>query len=75
MTQETKEAIIRGLKNDLADAGDNLYRAKAAFGKMSDEELDGEYGQSGETCREILRGYQEWHDKAQAALDEAVASL
>jgi hypothetical protein len=45
--------------------GDDLERATAAFKHLSDEQLDKEYGQSGQTCRQILDGYKkrrkEWN--------------
>lgn len=47
--------------------GDNLERAQHAFGNMSDQQLDQQYGQSGQTCREILKGYQDHADTCSAA--------
>lgn len=43
--------------------GDNLYRARAAFRGLSDAEMDKQYGQSGETRRQIVDGYAA-HDSA-----------
>ena len=70
MTEETRKAIIEGLKNDLYNALDNLSRAKAAFGSRPDL-LGDKYGQSDKTRQEIIDGYQRWYDKAEKALAEA----
>lgn len=54
-------------------AGDDLERAVTAFRHLSQEQLDGPYGQSGVSCREILDGYRKsrvTHQAAYAALDE-----
>jgi hypothetical protein len=75
MTPETKAAILRGLRNDIGNAADNLHRATCAFRGHSAEELQQQYGQGGSTCAEILEGYQTWHDKAVAALREAEEAL
>jgi hypothetical protein len=60
-----KQTIIDALNNH---RGDDLYRAKRQFGWMKDEELDREYGDSGKTCREIVRGYEEHAAEVDAAL-------
>lgn len=39
--------------------GDDLERAEFAFKNLPDDKLDKEYGQSGQTCREILEGYRQ----------------
>lgn len=75
MSPETKQAIIDGLKADLGNAGDNLYRAIAAFRKCPEDEMRQKYGQSDQTRQEILDGYQRWYDAAKKALEEAEASL
>jgi hypothetical protein len=49
--------------------GDDLERAKMAFGKMDDSQLDCQWGQSGKTPREI---WQEYKDSA-AKYDEVMA--
>jgi hypothetical protein len=41
--------------------GDDLYRARVAFGGMSDAELDEHYGQSGQTRRQILQEHERHH--------------
>ncbi len=73
MTAETRRRIIQALESDLGNAADNLHRARAAFKGRTPEQMAEHYGQSGESCQSILDGYQEWHDKASAALQEARA--
>ncbi len=48
--------------------GDDLYRAKAAFRGLSTAEMNKEYGQSGQTRAEIVRGYETHNAKVDAAL-------
>lgn len=75
MTQTTKDAIIAALKADLGNAADNLCRASRAFSELSPDQMNSQYGQSGQTRQQILDGYQEWHRKAKAALEEATEAL
>lgn len=75
MSPQTKNAIIKALKADLSNAGDNLYRATTAFKHDTMEDMGREYGQSGQTRQQILDGYQKWHKEAREALQEAEASL
>ncbi len=51
-----KEIILSAL---YSACGDDLERAQAAWGHLSDAELDREHGQSGKTKRELLRSWQE----------------
>ena len=44
--------------------------AEAAFGRLSGAELDKEYGQRGETCREILTQYREFRAAWETAMKE-----
>lgn len=53
-----KNEVLKIVKNALAGAEDNLYRANMQFGKMNDKQLSEKYGQSEQTCGEILEGYQ-----------------
>jgi len=53
-----KDEVLKIVKNALAGAEDNLYRANMQFGKMNDKQLSENYGQSEQTCGEILEGYQ-----------------
>ena len=67
---DTREELTAYIRRCIDNArGDDLERAKMAFGNLTDAQLDEEYGQSGETCREILEGYQRGADKNAAALD------
>lgn len=50
---------VRKIMHGASPAGDSLERAEMAFHGYTDAQLDQEYGQSGETCREILEGYRE----------------
>jgi hypothetical protein len=55
-----KEKALKKLRKLVRDAkGDNLERAEASFGRMSDKELDQPFGQSGQTCREVFERYKE----------------
>lgn len=49
--------------------GDDTYRAKAAFRNCTPEEMQQEYGQSGQTRAEILASYEAHDAKVQAAID------
>jgi len=60
---ETLQRIVRNAK------GDDLERARMAFGKMSNEQLDQQYGQSGQTCREILNEYEVQRKEYLAAVE------
>jgi len=54
-----KEKVLQIVENALGSAEDNLYRADSQFGKMTASELLEEYGESGEQCGEIYKGYKE----------------
>jgi len=56
-----KKQVLEIVKNAMAGAEDNLFRANRQFGNMTEEELDKKYGQSGKKCGEILSGYQDHH--------------
>lgn len=53
-----KARVLTIVRNALAGAEDNLYRASMQFGKMTEKELNSEYGQSGRTCGQIYEEYQ-----------------
>lgn len=57
MTPNQKREIVSILQNA---KGDDLYRAKLAFGNSN---LDDKWGQSGKTKREILLDYQGHEDR------------
>lgn len=56
MAQTHKQYILDFLRNG---QGDDLERAKMAFGRLTPEQMNEQYGQSEQTCAEILRGYEE----------------
>jgi hypothetical protein len=72
MTQETKDAIIKGLKTNLVNAQDNLYRAKASFRNRTAEYMSAPYGQSDRTPNEILTEYENWEQEVKSALQETL---
>lgn len=47
--------------------GDDLYRAKAAFSRMSAKEMEKMHGESGKTRQQILDEYQAHTAKCEAA--------
>ena len=52
--EEYRQMAIKALKNQ---KGDDSYRAKMAFRNCTPEQMQQEYGQSGETRQAILDGY------------------
>jgi len=52
-----KSEVLKIVKNALGEASEKLIRASRQFGSMSDDDLKNEYGMSGQTCGDILRGY------------------
>jgi hypothetical protein len=67
MKDTTKERLIQLAKQDLANASDNLYRAKMA---AQGRDTSMEWGHSGQSLQSIIDGYQEWHDHAAEVLRE-----
>ena len=61
-----KELAIRALERMM---GDDTARAKAAYRNCTPEQMQQEYGQSGQTRAQILAGYEEHDDKVQAAIN------
>lgn len=53
-----KQKILSILNIELSHAKDNLARAESQFSGMSMEQLSQEYGESGETCVDILNRYE-----------------
>jgi hypothetical protein len=47
--------------------GDNLERARLAFANCTPEQMDSQYGESGQTRRQILAGYEEHTIECEAA--------
>lgn len=65
MNQRQQLAIkaLQGMK------GDNTARARAAFRHYTPEQMQQQYGQSGQTCAQILADYKAHDAKVQAAID------
>jgi hypothetical protein len=63
---EHQELAIRALENTI---GDNTARAHAAFRNLTPEQMQEQYGQSGQTCAQILADYEAHDNKVQAAID------
>lgn len=61
-----KELIIKALKNT---KGDDACRARQAFSGLSAEDMQKEYGESGQSCAEILAGYETCDARIDAAID------
>ena len=60
-----KDKILRLIDNHIIGAKDNAYRSRMQFGRMTTEQLDNEYGQSGRKCKDIL-------EESEAAVKEAI---
>lgn len=60
--------LIELAKQDLANAQDNLYRARCA---SRGGDPNAQWGQSGQTLNEIIAGYAQWESEALATLAEA----
>ena len=58
-----KEVILQLVKNALANADDNLSRARMAFRAMSNDEMREDHGQSGRSRQEVLSGYSARRDE------------
>lgn len=64
------ETVVDYLRRIVRDAKqDNLERAQHAFGRMAEAQLDQQWGQSGETCRQILEEYRQDRVRWQQAND------
>lgn len=63
-----KPRLVELAENDLAQAKDNLYRAKCAVGWCDPNQP---YGQSGQTLNDIIAGYERWIIEAEATVKQA----
>lgn len=68
MSPQSKALIFRMLTGS---RGDDLNRARAAFRASTPEEMDQPYGQSNQTRRQILDGY----ESADAAIALAITEV
>ena len=57
MTTEEKISYIRRTMSNAR--GDDLERCRQAFNRFSPEEMQNQWGHSGETCAAILADYEE----------------
>jgi len=64
--REYKETCMQALRQM---RGDDLERAKHAFRGKTQEEMDKEYGQSGQTCRQILEEYEQHVKRVTEAME------
>jgi hypothetical protein len=70
MTSTTKKLLLRLIEQH---RGDDLYRAKAAFRGLSPEQMQEQYGASGQTRQQILDDYQRRDDELLAVKQEVEA--
>lgn len=63
------EAKRRAIQIVEASYGDDLERAKYAFGPYSHEEMAQQHGQSGQTRQKILDDYQKDRDERRAVTE------
>ena len=71
MTNEIKQTILDALEQF---QGDDYERAKRAFRGFSKADMQKQFGQSGETCQQVLDGYRE-HAERVAAAKKFIKSL
>lgn len=64
-----KYQVLEIVTSALGNASDNLARAKLSFKNMHPDELDKEYGSFGQTCREIMDGYQSEVDRIKRCVE------
>jgi len=55
-SQQNNEFIRKALDSA---RGDDFERANNTFDRMTEEQLNKQYGQSGRTCREVWQGYKD----------------
>lgn len=61
-----QELAIKAIK---AMTGENLARARLSFRNRTPEQMQEQYGQSGQTCAQILADHEDQAAKAQEAID------
>lgn len=67
--------LLRLVRNELSTTESWLSQAKRAFSGCSPEQMDQEYGESGQTRANIIAGYQQKRDHAQQLLNDLEDSL
>jgi len=63
------ETVSEILTSNLDYASIELARAKLSFSHMRPDELDKQYGSSGQTCREIMAEYQSEVDRIKQCIE------
>ena len=71
MKESTKALAISALRSARSD---DYERAKRAFAGYTPEQMSKEYGQSGNTCADILEGYRQHVEGIDAAIKDLEAS-
>lgn len=61
-----KQTILEALRQY---EGDDYYRAKAAFSGLTYDQMQEQYGQSGQTKQQILAGYSKHKNNVDIAKD------
>ena len=69
-----KDQVLKLINAALINADSDFYSMQCRFGRMTDEELDKEYGQSGGTCRAVLNGYKKEAERLQACKEWFLSS-
>lgn len=64
-----KKLTISTLKTKLYNYGDNFERAKMVFSKYGPEQMQQEYGESGQTPAQILADYEKDYTDVKEAID------
>ena len=72
---DKRAKVIQAAERMLGGAGDNLQRAKLSFGSLSSEFMQKQFGQSGQTCQQVLDGYQKEYDEWVSVLAYAKENL
>ena len=53
----TKDKVALIIQRSVSESEDNLYRAERQFEGMGSNQMKQPYGQSGQTCQEVLDRY------------------
>jgi hypothetical protein len=64
-----KNEVLNIVKAAMGGVEDNLYRATSAFKNMTNNDLDEQHGQSGQTRRQIVDGYKAQKDKLNLCIE------
>lgn len=67
MTPTTKRLVIDAL---IRLQGDDVFRARHAFKRLTPAQMQEQHGQSGQTRQQVLASYEQHYAEVQAAIDE-----